>query len=209
MATPQERYRLKNRDKINEQKRNKYNQNKEYINCECGVKYLKHIKYKHIQSKNHINFFLPKDDSYGKIYKLYSNHTDLIYVGRTTKNLIARFKAHKRDYKYFLNGQYNKTKISSFDILKYDDCEIQELKKCYSLDELKKQEYYYISTLKCVNKINSGIDRKKAKKEADKKYKDKLKITYTCECGSVLSKKCKTKHDKSKKHINYIEQNNI
>lgn len=209
MATPQERYRIKNRDILNERKRNKYNENKVYIVCECGVKYLKHGKYKHIKSKNHINFFLPKDTSYGKIYKIYSKHTDLIYVGRTTKKLTSRLKGHKRDYKYFLNGKYNKTNITSFDLLKYDDCKIEELKKCYSEDELKQQEYYYISNLKCVNKINSGIDKKKSKREADRKYKNKLKIKYTCECGSILSKNCKTKHEKSKKHIKYIEQNNI
>ena len=51
MTTPQQRYHIKNRDKILEYKRKKYKERK-IIECECGVKYNEHIKYKHIKSKN-------------------------------------------------------------------------------------------------------------------------------------------------------------
>ena len=36
------------------------------------------------------------------------------------------------------------------------------------------------------------------------KHSQRCKIKYTCECGSLLSKGNKARHEKSKKHINFI-----
>ncbi len=202
MTTPQQRYHIKNRDKILEYKRKKYKERK-IIECECGVKYNEHIKYKHIKSKNHINFINGEHLIYGRVYKLVSEQTDLIYVGRTTKKLQARLKTHIRDYKH--NPYKN---LTSYELVKLNDCKIVELKKCYDLEDLKKSEYKYITELKTVNKLKSGMDKelqKQNKKISDKQYKDKLRVKYNCVCGSVVSLLCKKKHEKTKKHLEFIK----
>ncbi len=56
---------------------------------------------------------------YGNIYKIYCN----IYIGSTTQNLKSRLSQHKYFYKQYLNGK--NIYYSSFEILKYNDYEIQ------------------------------------------------------------------------------------
>ena len=41
----------------------------------------------------------------GKIYKLTSYETDMIYIGSTTQKLYNRIAFHRMYYKYFLNGK--------------------------------------------------------------------------------------------------------
>jgi len=200
MTTPQQRYAIKNRDKILEYKRKKYKECK-IIECECGVKYNEHGKHRHINSKNHINFINGEHLIYGRVYKIVSEHTDLVYVGRTTKKLQARLKAHIRDYKHKPHKN-----ISSYELIKLNDCKIVELKKCYDLDDLKKTEYKYITELNTVNKLKSGMNKKIQKQISDKKYKDKLREKYNCECGSIVSLLCKKKHERTKKHLAFLKK---
>lgn len=75
----------------------------------------------------------------GKIYKITSSQTDLIYVGSTVENLSMRFAHHKSNFKR------NISDIISKEILKYCDAKIEliEAYPCNSKEELFKKETEY------------------------------------------------------------------
>ena len=50
----------------------------------------------------------------GKVYKLVSNSSDLVYYGSTFNKLTKRLTGHKTDYKKYVNGK--RSYISSFKI---------------------------------------------------------------------------------------------
>lgn len=115
----------------------------------------------------------------GKIYTIRSAQTDKYYIGSTTQPLYKRFYEHKRDYKLFLDGKFHN--VSSFDIVKFDDCYIELLEefKCENKEQLTKKEgqtiRLYINDI--VNKRIEGrskqehyIDNKDKIKEIQKQY---------------------------------------
>ena len=91
-----------------------------------------------------------------KIYKLTSSNTDKVYYGSTCSSLNQRKQTHISQYKSWLNkkGPY----VSSFEIVKYDNCEITLLENfpCNSSQELLKKEGEYIRNNTCVNKNKPG-----------------------------------------------------
>ena len=88
------------------------------------------------------------DYSNGKIYKIHSYQTDLVYYGSTTDTLCRRFSGHKTSMNLGRS-------VSSRQILKYDDAMITliELFSCDSKSELESRERFYIENNQCVNKI--------------------------------------------------------
>ena len=59
-----------------------------------------------------------------KIYCIKSEQTNMIYIGSTTeKYLSKRFGHHKADFRRWKLGKQHY--ISSFELLKYDDCYIE------------------------------------------------------------------------------------
>jgi hypothetical protein len=92
----------------------------------------------------------------GKVYKIVSPSTDLVYIGSTIQPLHKRLCAHLTNYKQFLKGSYRK--ITSFEIMKYGDAEIYliELCDCQSKMELERCERSHIESIECVNKQIPG-----------------------------------------------------
>ena len=152
------------------------------------------------------------DYSKGKIYKIYSKTLDNCYYGSTTMTLKKRLTAHKSKFK---NGKYCKSR----DVLKYNDYEIilVELFPCKNKKQLDRREGYYQRNFKCINTQIAGRtqkewvqDHKEERKKYHKQYyqdhsKEKLKVKMTCECGSVVRKDNVRRHNKTKKHLKYIE----
>jgi len=168
----------------------------------------------------------------GRIYKLYNQYG--VYYGSTIQTLKARFAVHKCGAKtkkctskiLFKDGCI--PKIELLEEVEFDD-----------IKELREREGYYIRNLDCVNKDIPGrtdkeyridnrdkkleyqkeyyLDNKDKKKEYQKKYNEvnkkniseKKRVKMTCECGSVVRKTDIQRHYKSKKHLKYIETNNI
>ena len=102
------------------------------------------------------------DYSQGKIYKIISSQTDLIYIGSTSlPKLCRRMVQHRADYKNWKEGKKNY--ISSYDILQYDDAIIilVEDYTCENKDQLHAREQFWINEYKdiCVNrrKADTGI----------------------------------------------------
>jgi hypothetical protein len=173
------------------------------------------------------------DYSNGKIYKITNNVNNDIYIGSTIKTLKQRFSKHKTDYKRYLKG--NGSNISSYKLFEkhgIENCfiELIQLYPCESKKQLEKCEGNYIKENKVhsVNKLIAGrtvkqykIDNKDNIKEQKKQYridnkdkikqyridnKDKLNEKIICECGAKHNKKNKGEHQKTNKHLKYLEQ---
>lgn len=172
--------------------------------------------------------------SNSKIYKIWSHLGDKIYIGSTTKEYLSqRMDTHRSKYKCKTN---NTKSIILFDEYGLDNCKIEllEAKECNTKDELLKLEGKYIRELECVNKCISGRTRKEhyqdnkeqiledkkqyhienrekrceKQREYYKNNKEKITEKITCDCGVVFNKYYKNTHQKTKKHLNFIENSN-
>lgn len=158
----------------------------------------------------------------GRIYKITSDATHLIYIGSTTCPLSVRMSKHRYNYKKYTEGKYHR--VSSFDIFAVDPkCQIVLLEEypCGSREELVKRERHYVELHRpiCVNIQVPG--RKHSEYAAlwyannrqaaaarhlewYRKNKDKLLLEkskpITCTCGIQVTKGYIGSHLKSKKH---------
>lgn len=164
----------------------------------------------------------------GKIYKLLHNDK-IIYIGSTIQSLSERLRCHKKTskvkpdiklYKYIANVGWDNIMI---DLVEECNCNLKK--------ELETRERYFIDNLQ--PELNTNIPCRTNKewyndnkekmdlyyKEYRKSNKDKLteqknkwrlnnkeksKEKYICECGRELRKSDKNRHEKTIKHITYI-----
>ena len=194
----------------------------------------------------------------GKIYTIRSLQCDKYYIGSTVQPLSKRLSKHKQNYNNWKKEKYHY--ISSFEMLKYDDCyiELLEYYPCNNKTELNKYEGQKQREFKneCINiniagrtkkeyynenkdtKIKEYLEKNKEHiasrqceydktekrqlyfKEYRNNNKEKIKKRYeknkekynkqkiqkiNCQCGSIISKCNKSYHEKTKKHLKYIE----
>ena len=146
------------------------------------------------------------------VYKISSPSTDKVYIGSTKLLLSTRFKAH------IANGD-----CSSKQIIDLDDAVIELIEEV-NVDNMKQRERFYIELMreKCINQViplrtkkEWHIEHKKEQNERTKiwceKNKDYMKekdiirsVVNECECGGRFSLKSKSKHSKTKKHLDYL-----
>jgi hypothetical protein len=158
----------------------------------------------------------------GKIYKLSSPSTEDVYIGSTYQSLRSRFTSHKMDYNLYVSQK--REYLSSFEIVKYNDCiiELVESYPCDNKDELRMREDYYIKLYPNAVNIHAAYqspeDRKKYQNDYSNNYnkpylennKDKIskqrKQKITCNiCGVVHTKGTHARHMKSKEHLDAIK----
>lgn len=113
--------------------------------------------------KNYIN---------GKIYTLRSPQTNKYYIGSTTQPLHKRLYGHRKDYEQFLKNKKNN--ITSFYIVKFEDCYIELLEQfpCENNEQLRKREGELIRQHKD-NVVNKRIETR-TQKEYYNDNKDKI-----------------------------------
>ena len=145
-----------------------------------------------------------------KVYKIWSPNGDKIYVGSTTKTFLCqRMSAHRNCYKFW---EKNKQKfISSFLLFEeygIANCfiELLEANECSSKDQLKQLEGKYIRDLVCVNKNIVGRTLKEYRDDHKEEIKIKKTTPLTCLCGSTYQKDYKARHERTIKHILFLEK---
>ena len=147
-----------------------------------------------------------------RIYKIVCNNTGDIYYGSTCSQLSKRLSYHKNDYNKWLKGKKNYT--TSFRIIENNNYIIVLVEECpcENKEQLYKRERYYIDNYTCVNKCIPGRTQKEYKAIYREKNKEKInekgKEKITCDCGSEVRKKDIRRHEKTKKHIAYMESLN-
>ena len=131
-----------------------------------------------------------------KIYKIVCNNTGKQYIGSTSRKFLSyRLQDHKRDFE-------RGTKITSKEIIaggNYDIILIENY-PCNSKDELHKRERHFIETLECVNKCVPT----RTKKETDKIWRENNKEKIKLNNSKIDSKKHFSRHQKSKRHLDFI-----
>ena len=154
--------------------------------------------------------------SRGKIYLIRNRDNEsLIYVGSTIeKYLSRRFQKHKSHkecslYKY-INNPDNNTNWDEWYIELYEEfpCE-NNLQLCKKENEIIREK----STINKKGYLTEEIKKeyrennKEKKKEYDKEYRENNSEIIICECKCKIKKNNLSKHKKSKKHIEFL--NNI
>ena len=114
----------------------------------------------------------------GKIYSIRSHQTEQIYIGSTCVPLCKRIYLHKAGYKHYL--KHNKNYISSFEIIKYDDCYIELIEEypCDNKMELTRKEGEHIRANNCVNVCLKNKPNKPLSLEKVILYREKARIKY-------------------------------
>ena len=164
----------------------------------------------------------------GKIYKITNDYNDDVYIGSTCDRLVKRFAAHKADAQK--EKCKNRPLYKLINEIGFQRFRIQLIEDfpCNDKYELRQREGYYIRELsKNLNKNIAGRTEQETKKEYRDNNKEKIKeyyeknkekiletkkeyqkkynkLEFNCVCGSCFTKGKLSRHEKSKKHINYI-----
>ena len=156
------------------------------------------------------------DYQQGKIYTIRCKTDDtLIYVGSTIQPLAKRWGTHKVKSKNHQNRLIYQTINND-----WDDwyIELHSLYPCNSKEELCKKEGEIIREIGTLNIKIEGRTKKEYRedhkeeikkwfndnKEYWKEYRKEYNIKITCECGCITIKDNLNRHKKSKKHINWV-----
>ena len=134
-----------------------------------------------------------------KIYKIVSIEGKCVYYGSTVQKINHRFSKHKTDHKR------NKG-LSSSQVMKYKDAKIYLVENypCKIRKELLEREGYYIRNNECVNVTVSGRTRKEFYNDNRDKIIKQQKVIINCKCGRTYQYGHKSRHFKSKVHIQNV-----
>ena len=111
-----------------------------------------------------------EDIKLSRIYAIKSFQADKIYIGSTIRTLKQRFSGHKSEYKRYQNVLSRF--VSSFELIKYEDCYIELLKEvCCNKRQLLEIEDETIKNNNCVNKYSTKEWTVETKNEYNKEYK--------------------------------------
>lgn len=176
------------------------------------------------------------DYSKGKIYTIRCrNDPSLIYVGSTIQSLAKRFGEHKKSSNNEKKNNYRLYKEVNGDWTDWY-IELSLTFPCNSVEELRKKEGEVIREIGTLNKTIAGRtlkeyhndnlekiteykkkyreeNRTKIQEKDKQHYKDNLekikeyrKQSFTCSCGGHFTILNKIRHERSKKHQNYLSR---
>ena len=154
-----------------------------------------------------------------KIYFIQCLETGEVYIGSTKQRLMCqRIAGHKQ-----------KRDCVATQILDRDNYICDFLEEVEESQRYIREQYYIDTTDNCINTMTAYKSKEQQHKEArewmikyrldnkDKlkerrkqKYiqnRDKLFQKYTCECGEVLCVASKSRHEKRKRHQEYLKSN--
>ena len=140
----------------------------------------------------------------GKIYKIMCRTTKKIYFGSTTNDLVDRLESHELDYKRYQAGLT--TYITSYSVLKNNNyfIELVQNYNCNNKNELNKLEGTYIKDNCCVNKFIPDVGIKEGYvADMDDRVEQNM---FKCPCGGKYSTHHRTRHNKTKRHLKYINK---
>ena len=158
------------------------------------------------------------DYNNGKIYRIESLKGNKVYIGSTTKKYLSqRMDKHRSNYKAWKKGN-DQGKLSSFilfDEYGVENCDIVliETFSCISKDELRAKEAYHIkATNECVNKVIPQRNAKEYYQDNKDHSNEKSRVYYAnhsdkhqCLCGGHYTSHHKKTHERSKRHISFID----
>ncbi len=177
------------------------------------------------------------DYSKGQIFKIVDTGLTKCYIGSTIQPLCYRMTGHKVHYRNYSDGKAKYcSSFSLFNEFGIENCKIVWVKDfpCNSKKELDAEEGKIQQETECVNKVVAGRtrqqrDKANAKRDNEKrrqersdnpmmvrekarqayqKYKAVMNRPYNCECGATVCFRAKSRHFKTKKHQQYLQNQN-
>ena len=118
-----------------------------------------------------------------KIYKIYSDLGDKVYIGCTTKQYLSqRMAKHKYDYTYYKKKREDTGFAFVYSYLLFDEygvnnCKIELLEAypCNSIDKIRQRESHNIKTIPNINNYHNWTpERIEEKKQKEKKQAKEL-----------------------------------
>lgn len=141
----------------------------------------------------------------GIIYRIFDKNINIQYFGSTFKTLENRMCLHRNKY----NPCISRIIIQAGNY----DCEVIKELVVQSKDELRKAEQQYIEENPCINKRRaylSAEDKKAYSKEYFQKNREKINARkaekHECACGAHYTQSHKSRHFKTKKHLNFVNK---
>ena len=134
----------------------------------------------------------------GKIYKLWSPQGKEIYIGSTVQPLYKRLSQHKS----YLDCQ-SRYLFENYNVVKI---ELIEEYPCNNKMELDRKEGEHVRENECLNKNVPGRTAKEWYQDNNyyENNKEKLNKKFKCQCGGKYIFQHISSHNKSKKHINFM-----
>jgi hypothetical protein len=171
------------------------------------------------------------DYSKGQIYKITDVGQTKCYIGSTIQQLCYRMASHRANYKNYLDGTYTFVSVFSlFEEFGVENCKMVWVKDfpCNNKKELEAEEGRIQKETDCVNKKIAGRTRaqlfqehpekkamfakkyrqnnpEKIREDSKKEREKKGKVKHLCVCGSTYTYFHKTRHEKSNKHKQYLQ----
>ena len=142
-----------------------------------------------------------------KIYKIWSQKTDDIYIGSTTQKTLARRMSHHRCcFKRWKSGK--ERCVTAYHIMNHGDARIELIENfpCNSKDELHAREGQIIRQHDCVNKRVEGRGQKQREFETGRRAE--YRKTHKKKIQVVNKKYYKNNKSKLKKDSKTYRQNN-
>ena len=141
------------------------------------------------------------DYSYGKIYKIWTENSDDIYIGSTVQTVSMRMSDHRRHYKIFLKT--GKGYCSSYILLEQGNIHYELIEKypCENKQQLCKREGHWQKKLKCVNMLIAGRTKKGWHLDNPNYYKEYHEKNICICCDGRYTTGNWTKHSRTKKHV--------
>lgn len=156
----------------------------------------------------------------GKIYSIHNTEDDLVYVGSTTTTLVRRFSRHKKDHTR--ETHKNTPLYKHMNTIGFDKFYIKLVEEfpCENRTELCAREGIWIREIGTLNGRIEGRTMKeyyednrekwlehakKYREENHEKIREKKSEKFKCECGGRYTHEHKSQHEKSKKHMDYIK----
>ena len=155
------------------------------------------------------------DYTKSKIYKIESiTGEGLVYIGSTTRDYLSHvLSGHHEDYKNYKKGiRGNVRSFELFDEYGFENCRIVLIEefKANNINELKQRVAHFISSMDCINKKTViGRTSKQYHIDEHESIRAQQNKKYECTvCGSIISTGGKAIHERSKKHLKFVENVN-
>jgi len=165
----------------------------------------------------------------GHIYKIICRTDETFcYIGSTFNRLSKRFETHRANFNRWLEGKrsscscfpyFEKHGIENFKIVLIKDYEVC---RAHVKDRrhLEAYETLWICRTKCVNEVLPIRYLKKERgrewqRKYQRKYREannetisaKAREKFDCKCGGRYTRDTKRRHERTKKHQRWVEQN--
>ena len=142
----------------------------------------------------------------GKVYKIICSQSNDVYIGSTFNTLRDRWRDHKNRYRqYQKNNSRNMSIHTYFDKYGIEHFKIILIKEYEVIDRkhLESKEQLWINKLTNINIQSAFNPMRSHKLNRNERLKKYRYLTYICSvCNIELVKKCKARHERTKKHIN-------